>query len=101
MFIHRETLSEIKAEKVILERKIRWLCMRINSIIKVEIECKTNKFENIEKHLIDKIIINKCNMTRMLYVALKKNYKQLLKDYNNDRRPKLYTFIYYRCYPEE
>ena len=56
MFIHRETLSEIKAEKVILERKIRWLCMRINSIIKVEIECKTNKFDRLTPPQPDCII---------------------------------------------
>ena len=98
MFIHKKNLTEFKNNQIFLKRKITWLCMRINSIMNVVIERETSQYGDIEKHLIDKVIVNKCNLTHTLYKTLKAEYKQLLKDFKEDNRSKIYTFVLYRIY---
>lgn len=96
MFIHRSNLTEIKNEKLILERKISWLCVRINATMKIQLEKEINIHEDTETHLFDKIIVNKYHITRIFYKTLKRKYKKFLEDFKNDKRPKTYIFTLYK-----
>lgn len=83
-----------------LERKIRWLCIRINATMKIELEKQTSKQENLEKHIIDKVLINKFQLTHTFYRTLKKKYKSFLEDFKNNNSHKIYIFTLYRFYTE-
>jgi len=98
MFIHRHNLSQMKTKRIIIERQIHWVCLRINSIIKVDLEAETSLFGDIKKHLLDKILINKYHLTKILYKTLKNIYKELLNDYKQNSAHKIYTFVMYRTY---
>jgi len=95
MLIHRRNLETFNIKKIILQRKILWLCTRINASMKLEILRTKSIFDDINKHLNTKIRINKYKLLYMLYQRLQRNYKQFLNDFKNNKSHKLYTFKLY------
>lgn len=98
MFIYRANLNELKQNQIMLERKISWLCTRINATMKIELEKQTSRQCNLERHIVDKVLINKYQITYTFYKTLKKKYKKFLEDFKNNDNHKIYTFTLYRFY---
>ena len=92
MFIHRNNLSNIKADYDILKRRIILLCNRIQSLFRVILINNSSIFDNLELHLLDKILISKYALTKNLYNHLKKSYKEMIQNYNSNNRKKSYVF---------
>ena len=92
MIIRRENLSSLKEFTAILRRKITWLCIRIKSFIRINMGKNTSIFDDLEMHLLDKILISKYALTKELYIRLKKSYKQIIKDFNTNGNKMIYVF---------
>lgn len=74
--------------------------MRINAAMKIELEKQASLQDNLEKHIIDKVLINKFQLTYTFYRTLKKRYKSFLEDFKKNNCHKIYIFTLYRFYTE-